>query len=107
MLLGVDVGGTFTDAVLVGEDASVLGWERIELDPMHVVVKLPAKRPTGQVDHYYFLLGAEYYDAAPPTVTLVKPDDWTHAPGACNGFLSWNDCQVGLVFMRNLTGRIK
>lgn len=56
-----------------------LGWERIEHDRLHVVVKLPAKRETGEIDDYYFLLGAEHYDAGPPTVALVRPDDWQHA----------------------------
>jgi hypothetical protein len=57
-----------------------LGWERSAVDPMHFVIKLPATRPNGQVDHYYFRLGAEFYDAAPPTVALVQPDAWTIAP---------------------------
>lgn len=56
------------------------GWELIRLDSLHTVVKLPAKRPGGEVDHYYFRLGAVYYDAAPPTVELVRPGDWAHAP---------------------------
>ena len=74
------------DRLWTGGRPARLGWERIELDPMRVVVKLPAKRPTGEVDHYHFLLGADYYDAAPPTVALVKPDDWTHAPGNSKWF---------------------
>jgi hypothetical protein len=58
-----------------------LGWECIEVDPMHIVVKLPARRPDGQVDQYFFRLGAIYYDAAPPTVELVRLDgeQWVHA----------------------------
>jgi hypothetical protein len=56
-----------------------LGWERIDVDPLHVAVRLPAKRPTGECDLYYFRLGAEYYDAGPPTVALVHPDGKTHA----------------------------
>jgi hypothetical protein len=57
-----------------------LGWERVAIDNLHVVVKLPAKRASGTVDPYYFRLGAEYYDAAPPTVAVVQPHDWTIAP---------------------------
>jgi hypothetical protein len=56
-----------------------LGWERTEIDPLHVLVKIPATRPTGEVDTYFFRLGAEYYDLAPPTVALVQPDGETHA----------------------------
>ena len=63
-----------------------LGWERIDLDPLHVVIKLPARRATVQVDHYYFRFGAEYYDAAPPTISLVKPMDWGIAPAASEWF---------------------
>ena len=50
------------------------------MDALHTVVRLPAKRVTGEVDHYHFRLGAEYYDAAPPTVALVLPDGVTFAP---------------------------
>lgn len=48
---------------------------------MHAIVKLPAHRADGQTDFYYFRLGATYYDAAPPTVELVRPDGerWVHA----------------------------
>jgi hypothetical protein len=58
-----------------------LGWaRRDDVDKLHTIITLPAKRPTGEVDPYYFRLGAEYYDAAPPTVALVQPDGVTHAP---------------------------
>lgn len=67
-----------------------LGWLRISLDPLHVVVKLPAKRPEGEVDHYYFMLGARYYDAAPPTVALVQPDEWSLAPEPSRWFPLFN-----------------
>jgi len=50
-----------------------LGWSRRRIDPLHSVVTLPGTRPTGEVDPYHFLLGAEYYDAAPPTARLVDP----------------------------------
>jgi hypothetical protein len=59
-----------------------LSWERMVLappDPLHAVFKLPAKRPSGEIDHYYVRLGAEYYDPAPPTVAFVQPDTWTPA----------------------------
>jgi hypothetical protein len=57
-----------------------LGWLRNDVDALHTVVTLPAKRPSGEIDHYYFRLGAKYYDAAPPTVALVEADGVTHAP---------------------------
>jgi hypothetical protein len=56
------------------------GWVRNDVDLLHTVVTLPAKRPRGETDAYYFRLGAEYYDAAPPTVALVQPDGVTHPP---------------------------
>jgi hypothetical protein len=63
-----------------------LGWELMELGPLHVAVKVPASRPTGETDHYYFRLGAEYYDVAPPTVSLVQPDCQTHASAQSRWF---------------------
>ncbi len=56
------------------------GWLRHDLDPLHTLVALPATRSSGEIDAYYFRLGAEYYDAAPPTVALVEPDGLTHPP---------------------------
>ena len=38
------------------------------------------------MDRYYFRLGADYYDAAPPTVELVQPPDWTHPPAKSKWF---------------------
>ena len=63
-----------------------LGWERSEIDSLHVMAKLPAKRASGAIDYYYFRLGAEYYDAAPPTVKLVQPDGHTYAPNGSRWF---------------------
>jgi hypothetical protein len=63
-----------------------LGWIRNDVDALHTLVTLPAKRPGGEIDPYYFRLGAEYYDAAPPTVALVQPDGVTHAPEASKWF---------------------
>jgi hypothetical protein len=63
-----------------------LGWIRSDVDPLHTVVALPATRPDGMRDTYYFRLGAEYYDAAPPTVSLVEPDGVTHPPQASRWF---------------------
>jgi hypothetical protein len=63
-----------------------LGWVRNDVDAIHTVVILPAKRPSGEVDSYHFRLGAEYYDAAPPTVALVEPDGVTHPPDKSRWF---------------------
>jgi hypothetical protein len=63
-----------------------LGWLRNDVDTMHTVVTLPAKRSSGEIDQYHFRLGAEYYDAAPPTVALVEPDGITHAPEVSRWF---------------------
>jgi hypothetical protein len=60
-----------------------LGWSRRQLDALHVLVTLPATRPGGDADPFHFLLGAEYYDAAPPTVRLVDPSNLANAaPGS-------------------------
>jgi hypothetical protein len=63
-----------------------LGWKRTDADSLHCVVSLPAKRPTGEIDTYRFRLGAEYYDAAPPTVTLVESDGVTRPPQGSKWF---------------------
>ena len=62
------------------------GWERTRIDPLHMVFKLPARQASGQVDFYYFRLGAEYYDASPPTVALVTPISWDFAPAPSRWF---------------------
>lgn len=59
---------------------TLLGWQMHFVDTLHAIVRLPAYRPSGAKDHYFFRLGAEYYDIAPPTVALVKPDGVTIAP---------------------------
>lgn len=65
-----------------------LGWERIDLLPLHTVIRMPARRTSAPttVDHYYIKLGAEYYDAAPPTVGFVVPELWTPAPSSSRWF---------------------
>ncbi len=56
------------------------GWEREELDPLHVVVTIPAVHESGRIDPYYVRLGAEYYDVYPPTVLFVQPvEGWPRA----------------------------
>jgi hypothetical protein len=62
------------------------GWARNDVGPLDTIVMLPAKRPGGEIDPYYFRLGAEYYDAAPPTVALVEPDGVTHPPQGTRWF---------------------
>jgi len=63
-----------------------LGWIRNDVDSLHTVVTLPATRSGGESDTYHFRLGAEYYDAAPPTVSLVEPDGVTHPLQASRWF---------------------
>lgn len=63
-----------------------LGWEITHLDPLHVVVALPAKRPDGTADRYFVKMGAEYYDAFPPTVAFVNPENWTEAANGTRWF---------------------
>lgn len=52
-----------------------LGMERTNIDSLHSVVRLTAKRVGGKTDRYFVLLGAEYYNAYPPTVMFVCPGD--------------------------------
>jgi hypothetical protein len=35
---------------------------------------MPARRPDGTTDFYHILLGGEYYDAGPPTVSFIDPE---------------------------------
>jgi hypothetical protein len=62
------------------------GWERIDVDALHAVVRIPAMRRHGTEDHYFLRLGAEYYDVWPPTVAFVLRKDsreWVEAsPGS-------------------------
>ncbi|MDQ6797220.1 MAG: hypothetical protein M3011_04190 [Actinomycetota bacterium] len=61
-----------------GRDAK--GWSRTQIDALHTVVTIPAPRPDGGVDPYYVRLGADYYDAYPPTVLIVAPEEgWPRA----------------------------
>lgn len=56
------------------------GWSRTSIDDLHTVVTIPARRADGGVEPFYFRLGAEYYDAFPPTVLIVAPEDgWPRA----------------------------
>ena len=50
-----------------------LGMERTDIDPLHSMVGLLARRPGSSPDRYFVKLGAEYYDAYPPAVAFIKP----------------------------------
>ncbi|HEY1334656.1 MAG TPA: hypothetical protein VGF31_10405 [Myxococcaceae bacterium] len=61
------------------------GWDRITVDELHTVIRIPATRPDGTADHYFVRLGADYYPVWPPIVTFVRPDGdgWAEAaPGS-------------------------
>jgi hypothetical protein len=49
-----------------------LGMERIDVDSLHSAIAIPARRADGTIDIYYIMLGAEYYDAFPPTAIFVE-----------------------------------
>lgn len=77
--------------VEAGEQARSHGWTFTQLDPLHVVVALRGKRPSGENDEYHVKLGAEYYDLYPPTTSFVCPprpaagdqparEGWAEAP---------------------------
>jgi hypothetical protein len=57
------------------------GWERIDLDGLHAVIRIPAVQDSGELDHYFVKLGAEYYPVWPPTVAFVQlaGEDWVDA----------------------------
>jgi len=50
------------------------GWEFRQVSNMHWIVRMFGTRKNGQRDEYWVKLGAEYYDAAGPTVLFVDPD---------------------------------
>jgi hypothetical protein len=69
------------------------GWERVDLDPLHAVVRVPATRPDGTKDHYFVHLGAEYYDVWPPTTAFVRPDGEGGWPQSAPGSRWWPNQQ--------------
>ena len=77
-----------------------------DVDPLHTVVTLPATRPCGVREVYYFRLGAEYYDAAPPTVGLVEPDGVTYPPQQSRWFpVLFLTPRLGSGCTRSINGR--
>lgn len=58
----------FTNSPRVGP-----GWAKIELDPLHVVVVVPALREDGRVDPMFVLLDGTWYDGYPPRVHFANP----------------------------------
>jgi len=50
------------------------GWQLTWIDDLHLIVRMPAHRKDGTIDHYHIHLGGEYYDAGPPTVGFIDPD---------------------------------
>jgi hypothetical protein len=59
-----------------------LGMERSSIDLLHSLIGLKAQRASGKTDRYFVLLGADYYDAYPPTVMFVRlgdAGDWLEA----------------------------
>lgn len=58
------------------------GWRREQLDPLHELIILPARRDGAPDDKYYVELGALYYNSWPPTTSFVDPDSGAEAtPG--------------------------
>ena len=69
------------------------GWTFTRLDRLHVVVRVEATRPSGEKDHYFVKLGAEYYDLHPPTTSFVCPP--TADPTATAPLHSWRPARRG------------
>jgi hypothetical protein len=68
------------DTYWANRDLDSNGWSRVVVDPLHSVVSIPAQRPDGTTEPYHFRLGAEYYDAFPPTVLIVaRTEGWPRA----------------------------
>jgi hypothetical protein len=67
-----------------------LGWRRIPIDKLHTVVVMHGIRADKTVDEYYVLLGAEYYDAWPPTVAFVLPETWAEAKAGTRWLPAFN-----------------
>jgi hypothetical protein len=67
------------DQLWAGTRPTRLGWKRLMLDPMHALITLPAQQASGELEHYHFRVGAEYYDVGPPSVLLVELDGITPA----------------------------
>lgn len=59
--------------VEAGDQTRANRWTFTRLDPLHVVVTVTGIRQSGEQDTYYVKLGAEYYDAYPPTTSFVCP----------------------------------
>lgn len=57
------------------------GWERKPVDELRTVIRIPATRPDETHDHYFVMLGADYYPVWPPVVTFVRHDGngWVEA----------------------------
>src|ERR1051325_8639965 len=51
-------------------------WGIIPIDDMHCVIGVHARNASGEGHPYFLKLGAEYYDAGPPTVKFVEPASW-------------------------------
>ncbi len=69
------------------------GWERIDLDPLHSVIQVPAVRDDGTVDHYFVRLGAEFYDVWPPSVAFVRHSETGEWIDATAGTRWWPNQQ--------------
>lgn len=65
------------------------GWQRIPIDALHAVIRMPAVRPDGTNDHYFVMLGAEYYPVWPTTVAFVRPSDNGAWADATDGTRWW------------------
>ena len=65
------------------------GWERILVDELHAVIRIPAVRADGSVDHYFVMLGAEYYPVWPPIVRFVRRTEEGSWVDATEGTTWW------------------
>ena len=61
------------DLFWANRELSAKGWNRSEVDELHLLIEIPAGPIDDHFDSYFLKIGAEYYDAYPPTVSIVEP----------------------------------
>ncbi|HEV3188491.1 MAG TPA: hypothetical protein VGZ04_10680 [Acidimicrobiales bacterium] len=63
------------DLFWTNRELDARGWNRSEVDELHLLIEIPAGPVDERFDSYFLKIGAEYYDAYPPTVLFVEPID--------------------------------
>ncbi len=81
------------DKYWAGRERDQAGWERLSVDDLHTIIKIPARTSAGEVHPYFIKLGAEYYDLFPPTVLFVAPTEgWPRARSGSPWWPKFSQC---------------